>query len=160
MASACPVSCSRQQGKVELGNPPPSSPSESGKGRFTSMSMENLLHSLHFHVVIYRRQQSSFSIPGVPKLWELTSAQAENHCQPLFRGQTRRPAPLPCQELLAPVQGLQRPCSSGEEDQTSAMEGFFCRAAVNQRTEEREPVCSASCIQPQQSGKEREIESN
>ena len=38
---------------------------------------------------------------------------AENHCQPLFRGETRGPAPLPCQELLAPMQGLQ-----GQEDRT------------------------------------------
>lgn len=38
---------------------------------------------------------------------------SEDHCQPLFRGQMRGPAPLPCQELLTPMQGLQ-----GQENRT------------------------------------------
>lgn len=60
-----------QQRKVSLGNSPPSSQNGnaflSSGGRLPLCPWESL-HSLGFYMFSYRRQQSSFSISGVPKV--------------------------------------------------------------------------------------------
>lgn len=72
-SSQCPVTAISlgQQRKVSLGNSPPSSQSGNAflsSGEHLPLCPWEPLHSLGFYMFSYMRQQSSFSIPGVPKV--------------------------------------------------------------------------------------------